>query len=61
MRTSFSETDLQGRMQRIQDNLQVMHTYFDALFGQDLNPILEMIDDNIELLPTTRKVSFVLQ
>ncbi len=44
------ETDLQARMQRIQDNLQMMHTYFDALFGKDLNPILEMIDDHIEWL-----------
>jgi ketosteroid isomerase-like protein len=44
------ETNLQARMQRIQDNLQMMHTYFDALFGQDLNPILEMIDDHIEWL-----------
>jgi hypothetical protein len=39
-----SETELRARMQRIQDNLQMMHTYFDALFGKDLTPILEMID-----------------
>jgi hypothetical protein len=39
---SMSETDLQARMQRIEDNLQMMHTYFDALFGKDLTPILEM-------------------
>jgi hypothetical protein len=31
-------TDLRARMQRIEDNLQVMHTYFDALFGKDLTP-----------------------
>jgi ketosteroid isomerase-like protein len=47
---SMSETDLQARMQRIEDNLQMMHTYFDALFGKDLTPILEMIDENIEWL-----------
>lgn len=45
-----SETDLQARMQRIEDNLQMMRTYFDALFGKDLTPILEMIDDHIEWL-----------
>jgi ketosteroid isomerase-like protein len=45
-----SETALRTRMQRIEDNLQMMHTYFDALFGKDLTPILEMIDDNIEWL-----------
>lgn len=43
-------TDLQARMQRIQDNLQMMHTYFDALFGKDLTPIFEMIDEHIEWL-----------
>jgi ketosteroid isomerase-like protein len=49
-----SETDLQARMQRIEDNLQMMHTYFDALFGKDLTPILEMIDEHIEwlIIPT---------
>ena len=46
----MSETDLQARMQRIEDNLQMMHTYFDALFGKDLTPILEMFDDHIEWL-----------
>jgi ketosteroid isomerase-like protein len=45
-----SETALRTRMQRIEDNVQMMHTYFDALFGKDLTPILEMIDDNIEWL-----------
>jgi hypothetical protein len=29
-------------MQRIQDNLQMMRTYFDALFGKNLNPILDI-------------------
>ena len=51
MKTNLtSETDLRARMQRIEDNLQLMHTYFDALFGKDLTPILEMIDDHIEWL-----------
>jgi ketosteroid isomerase-like protein len=45
-----SETDLRARLQRIEDNLKLMHTYFDALFGKDLTPILEMIDDHIEWL-----------
>src|SRR5215211_7855858 len=44
------ETDLQARMQRIEDNLQIVRTYLDALFGKDLTPILEMIDDHIEWL-----------
>lgn len=46
----MSETDLQARMQRIQDNMQMMQRYFDALFGKDLNIILDMLDDNIEWL-----------
>ena len=50
----MSDIDLQARMQRIQDNLQMMHTYFDALFGKDLTPILEIVDDHIEwqIVPT---------
>lgn len=32
------ESDLKGRMQRIEDNLQMMHTYFDALLGKDRGP-----------------------
>jgi steroid delta-isomerase-like uncharacterized protein len=41
-------------MTRIQDNLQMMHTYFDALFGKDLNKILDMLADDIEwtIIPT---------
>jgi predicted ester cyclase len=46
----MSETDLQTRMQRVQGNLQMMYTYVEALFGKDLTPILEMIDDHIEWL-----------
>jgi ketosteroid isomerase-like protein len=46
----MSKTDLQVRMQRIQDNLQMMQRYFDALFGKDLSIILDMIDDHIEWL-----------
>ena len=39
MRTNpMSETDLQARMQRIRDNLQMMHIYFDALFGNVESP-----------------------
>jgi ketosteroid isomerase-like protein len=37
-------------MQRVQDNLQMMRTYFDALFGKNLSPILDMLDENIEWL-----------
>jgi ketosteroid isomerase-like protein len=51
MKTSpMSETDLRTRMQRVEDNLQMMRTYFDAHFGEDLAPILEMIDDHVEWL-----------
>jgi len=45
-----SETDLQARMQRIQDNRQMMHVYFDALFGKDLKPMLDLLDEHIEWL-----------
>ncbi len=44
------EVEIQARIQRIQDNLQMMQRYFDALFGKDLSAILDMIDDNIEWL-----------
>lgn len=44
------ETNLQTRLQRIEDNLRMMRTYFDALFKEDLTSILEMIDDHIEWL-----------
>jgi len=36
--------------QRIQDNLQMMHVYFDALFSKDMNPMLELFDQDIEWL-----------
>jgi ketosteroid isomerase-like protein len=48
--TPVPESDFQARTQRIQDNLQMMRTYFDALFGKDLNVILDMLDENIEWL-----------
>ena len=35
---------------KVQENLSLMHTYFDALFGKDLSPILNMMDENIEWL-----------
>jgi steroid delta-isomerase-like uncharacterized protein len=44
------ESDLQAGAQRIQDNLQMMHTYFDALFTTDMNPMLELFDQDIEWL-----------
>ena len=44
------ESDLQARMQRIEDNLQMMHAYFDALFTKDMNPMLDMFDQDIEWL-----------
>ena len=45
-----NETDPRERVRRIEDNLQMMHAYIDALFGKDLSPILNMIDENIEWL-----------
>jgi ketosteroid isomerase-like protein len=33
-----------------QDNLLMMHAYFDALFTEDLSTILDMLDENIEWL-----------
>ena len=44
------DLNLQARMQRMQDNLQMMHTYFDALFGKDLKPMLDLFDEHIEWL-----------
>jgi ketosteroid isomerase-like protein len=48
------KSDSQASMQRIEDNLRMMHTYFDALFGKNLNVILDMLDENIEwqIVPT---------
>jgi ketosteroid isomerase-like protein len=48
--TLTRESDLKTGAQRIQDNLVMMQTYFDALFGKDLNVILDMLDENIEWL-----------
>ena len=53
MKTNLSpapESSVQARMQRIKDNLEMMRTYFDALFGKNLNLIIDMLDDNIEWL-----------
>jgi ketosteroid isomerase-like protein len=44
------ESDLEARTQCIQDNLRMMHAYFDALFTKDLNPMLAMFDQDIEWL-----------
>jgi ketosteroid isomerase-like protein len=44
------ESNLKARMQRIEDNLQMMHAYFDMLFTKDLNPMLDMFDQDIEWL-----------
>jgi ketosteroid isomerase-like protein len=48
------ESDSKASMQRIEDNLRMMRTYFDALFGKNLNVILDMLDENIEwqIVPT---------
>ena len=35
---------------KVQANLTLMHTYFDSLFGKDLSPMLNMMDDNTEWL-----------
>jgi len=48
--TPVPESDFQARTQRIQDNLGMMRAYFDALFGKNLNVILDMLDENIEWL-----------
>jgi ketosteroid isomerase-like protein len=45
-----AESDLKARKQSVQDNLQMMHVYFDALFGKNLKPILDMLDEHIEWL-----------
>src|ERR1035438_4922642 len=53
MKTNLSpapESGVQARMQRIKDNLEMMRTYFDALFGKNLNLPIYMLDDNIEWL-----------
>src|ERR1035438_2686304 len=48
--TPVPESDFQARTQRLQDNLRMMRAYFDALFGKNLNVILDMLDENIEWL-----------
>jgi hypothetical protein len=48
------ESDPQARMHRIQSNLRMMRTYFDVLFGKNLSPILDMLDENIEWLIVNR-------
>jgi hypothetical protein len=44
------ESNLKARMQRIEDNLQMMHANFDMLFTKDQNPMLDMFDQGIEWL-----------
>ncbi|MEO8855119.1 MAG: nuclear transport factor 2 family protein [Ginsengibacter sp.] len=38
------------KINKVQENLKLMHTYFDALFGKDIGIILNLMDDNIEWL-----------
>jgi hypothetical protein len=57
METNLSpspESDPKARMHRIQSNLQMMRTYFDVLFGKNLRPIPNMLDENIEWLIVNR-------
>jgi hypothetical protein len=35
---SVPESDLAARTQCTQDNLRMIHSYFDALFTKDMNP-----------------------
>ena len=44
------ESDVEARTQCIKNNLQMMHAYFDALFTTDMNPMLELFDQDIEWL-----------
>ena len=44
------ESDVEARTQCIKNNLQMMHAYFDALFTADMNPMLELFDQDIEWL-----------
>ena len=44
------ESDREPSTQCIQDNLRMMHAYFDALFTKDMNPMLELFDQDIEWL-----------
>ena len=54
MALAQSDTNLYDRVRSIQRNMDLMRTYFDALFGKDLAPILDMIADDIEwtVVPT---------
>jgi len=44
------ESDVKARMQTTEDNLQMIHAYFDALFTTDMSPMLELFDQDIEWL-----------
>jgi len=35
---------------RVQDNLALMHRYFDLLYSKDLDAMLELVDDDIQWL-----------
>lgn len=47
---SAPESDVEARTKCIKNNLQMMHAYFDALFTTDMNPMLELFDQDIEWL-----------
>ena len=44
------ESDRDLNTQCVKDNLRMMHAYFDALFTKDMNPMLELFDQDIEWL-----------
>jgi steroid delta-isomerase-like uncharacterized protein len=59
MARDTSKEDLEPRERRVQDNLALMHRYFDLLFSKELDAMLELIDDHIEWLvvPTGTVIS----
>ncbi len=48
--TEINEKDLEAHEFQVQENLDLMHKYFDLLFTKNLSSILDLIDDNIEWL-----------
>jgi steroid delta-isomerase-like uncharacterized protein len=53
-----SESDLKARRQRTDDNLRMVHAYFDALFTKDLKTMLDMFNQDIEwlIVPTGDRI-----
>jgi steroid delta-isomerase-like uncharacterized protein len=54
-----AKDNLEPRARSVEENLAVMRRYFDLLFTKDLDPMLELVDDDIEwlIVPTGDVIS----